>query len=142
MKQFIAFAHSYGKDQGIYHIYEWNEDSKWWFIKGTTQGFKVETVEANPSAFLYGDSEEELLKVIEEKYFIKKYGFKDKPLPEYDVECPRCGWKFGLDYMDYNDGYYTPGINEDHTTIINCICGAKLYAKVEEVIVKCSVKEI
>lgn len=61
----------------------------------------------------------------------------DKP----DVHCPKCNHPFKLDYLDFNDGYYTPAVIENYTITITCICGCEFVAGVESVVVEFFVKE-
>lgn len=92
-----------------------------------TVGFDIKTVEKNPRAFIFGDDTETLEAIVRELKYAQKYGDGSSG----DCKCPKCGRFHSFDYMDYNDGYYTPAIRDDFSEVRTCFCGCKFIAKIK-----------
>jgi hypothetical protein len=133
IKEYIGFCQN-----GKWEVYKLNADKTWYLLPDNNTGHQVATVEKFSFQFLIGDSEQEILTQIERKKHVQKYGLGT----EGDVACPNCGYKYSLDYYDCNDGYYTPGIREDFSEIIPCICGTKFKANIKAVNVIWNVEKI
>ena len=129
MKTWIAFREPSKK--GELKFYKWNESKKWYLsVEEPEFGHSQETVEKYPHMYLFGDSKEDIEKQIQLREYVAKYGDGSAG----DVQCPECGrWHAIQGYMDYNDGYYAAGINEDFFDRIICLCGQAFLAKISEV---------
>ena len=121
---FIAFKNVYEKDLFIYKF-----DGKDWYLneKDTNKGFEVKDFVVNNHCFLKGKSLEEINEEVRRAVYKEKYG-QGK---EGDCQCPNCGFWHSFNYTDYNDGYYTPGINEDFSEERTCICGKEFEFKIK-----------
>ena len=134
-EKFVAFKASWTKTWKIYE-----NDGKGYFTDSEGNGFSYQKIQSN-GRFILGNTEEAVRKEIKTKEFRSTYPELDGN--EGNVTCPGCGYRFDLlGYWDENDGFYCPGINEDWSKKINCLCGVSFVASVKKVTVEMEVKII
>lgn len=136
MKNFIAFK---GFQDKSYKIYQFNGKGHYLDLNNPDLGFSDDYVRQYSHAFLFGDS----LPEIQDNVGIEEYKLKYGRGEAGDVQCPNCGfWHSFPSHVDYNDGYYTPGINDSFSENRVCLCGKKFNFKIKEVKVIWQTKEL
>lgn len=126
MKNFIASKRFQDKS---YQIYEFNGRGHYLDLNNPDLGFSDDYVKLYSHAFLFGDS----LAEIQENVRVAEYKLKYGSGETGDVQCPNCRFWHSFDYIDYNDGYYTPGINECFSEYRTCLCGKRFNFAIKEV---------
>lgn len=135
MEKFLAFKQVCDKN---YQIYKFNGE-KWYLnINGNGAGFDGDEATQYALSFLKSETLEGIKEAVRLQEYKEKYGSGGVG----DVKCPNCGFWHSFDYTDYNDGYYTPGINESFSEGRTCICGKKYIFKIKEVKVIWDVKDV
>lgn len=137
MKKYISPIPFWGGTE--FKIYELEKDL-YKNINDRNLCYSLEDVEKYPNLFLFSDTIEDIQIQINKWIQHNKYGDGQKG----DIQCPKCEYWFDLnkEYMNDDDEFSTPGIDEFYSTNITCTCGCKFNAKIKEVKIEWEVKEI
>ncbi len=90
-------------------------------------GYDLATFLDYQAGFMQADTLEEIQNKIKRAMHAEIHGSG----VEGDFACPVCDYKYSPNYYDNNDGYYTPAIIEDYSTVVECICGCKFKASIK-----------
>jgi hypothetical protein len=137
-KPWIAFKEP--SDNYKTKFYLWDEKQQWYLSpENPNMGHDLKTVTKYNHAYLFGDSKEDIEQQIKINDYVAKYGDGQSG----DIQCPNCGrWHHMEGYMDYNDGYYSEGINQNFQEKVNCLCGKMFMVTIAEVKIIWQAKKI